>query len=185
MTQSLKGMKRVIIWTAAALMMSALRSNAGEPTSPDGLFSVQSSRSAVSLVDSKGLPVVTLRRSTTPGTTIDVSWARTSKRLIVITNNPLGSAIVGAWTEDNGATWRLAQEPDADLVTMANQAQRSAESRLIAESFTLGDWVSPDELQVKGSMKFGNHRQAEFSYVLAFASGSLVAKDYKFTLSAN
>jgi hypothetical protein len=178
-------MKRVIIWTAAALMMSALRSNGGEPTSPDGRFSVQSSRSAVSLVDSKGLPVATLRRSTTPGTTIDVSWARTSKRVVVITNNPLGSGIVGAWSEDNGATWRLAQEPDADLVTIANQAQRNAESRLIAESFTLGDWVAPDELQVKGRMKFGNQRQAEFSYLLAFASGTLVAKDYKFTLSPN
>jgi hypothetical protein len=166
-------------------MMGTFSSNAGEPTSPDGLFSVQSSRSAVSLVDSKGLPVVTLRRSTTPGTTIDVSWARTSKRVVVIINNPLGSAIVGAWNEDNGATWRLAQEPDSDLVTIANQAQRKAESRLIAESFTLGDWVAPNELQVKGSMKFGNQRQAEFSYVLAFASGSLVAKDYKFTLSPN
>ena len=71
----LKGMKKVIICTAAALIMGALRSSAGEATSPDGLFSVQSSRSAVSLVDSKGLPVVILRRSTTPGTTIDVSWA--------------------------------------------------------------------------------------------------------------
>jgi hypothetical protein len=79
----------------------------------------------------------------------------------------------------------LAQEPDADLVTIANQAQRNAESRLIAESFTLRDWISPDALQVKGSMKFGNQRQAEFSYVLAFASSALVAKDYKFTLSPN
>jgi hypothetical protein len=79
----------------------------------------------------------------------------------------------------------LAQEPDADLITIANQAQRNAESRLIAESFTPGDWVAPDELQVEGSMKFGNQRQAEFSYLLAFASGTLVAKDHKFTLSPN
>lgn len=185
MARRRKGMKRIVIWTAAALMMGALGSSAGEPTSPDGLFSVQSSRSAVSLVDSKGLPVVILRRSTTPGTTIEVSWSRTSKRLVVVTNSPLGSAIVGAWTEDNGATWRLAQEPDADLVTIANQAQRDAKSRLIAESFTLGDWISPDELQVKGSMKFGNHRQAEFSYVLAFTSGALLSKDYKITFSPN
>jgi hypothetical protein len=79
----------------------------------------------------------------------------------------------------------MAQQPDAELVTIANQAQRDAESRLIAESFTLGDWTSPDQLQVKGSMKFGNHKQAEFSYVLAFASDTLVTKDHKFTLSPN
>jgi hypothetical protein len=179
-------MKKIIIWTTTALMMGAFeKSKSAEPTSPDGLFSVQSSWTAVSLVDSKGLPKVTLRRSTTAGTTIEVSWARTSKRVVVVTNNPLGSAIVAAWTEDNGTTWRTAQQSEAELVTIANQAQRDAGSRLIAESFTLGEWTSPDELQVKGSMKFGNHKRAEFSYLLAFGSGAVVSKAYKFTLSPN
>jgi hypothetical protein len=166
-------------------MVGAVESKSGEPISPDGLFSVQSSRAAVSLVDAKGLLLATLKRSTMPGTTIDVSWAQTSKRVVVVTNNPLGSALVAAWTDDNGTNWRMAQQPDSELVTIANQAQRDAKSRLIAESFTLGDWKSPDELQVKGNMKFVNKKQAEFSYVLAFASGALVTKDYEFTLSPN
>jgi len=167
------------------LLTTAFSAKSTEANSPDGLYSIQSSRSGVSLVDSKGQSLITLIRSTTGGTKIEISWAPTSKRVVVATNSALGSAIVAAWTDDNGATWRKALEPDADQTTIANQAQRDARSRLIAESLTLGDWRSPDELQVKGNMKFSNHTQAEFSYSLEFGSGVLAAKDYKFTLSQN
>jgi len=176
-------MKTIILWAAAALLTTAFAAKSAEANSPDGLYSIESSRSGVSLLDAKGQPLVTLIRSTTGGTKIDISWAPTSKRVVVATNSPLGSAIVAAWTDDNGATWRKTLEPDADLTNIANQAQRDAGSRLIAESLTLGDWGSPDELQVKGNMKFSNHMKAEFSYGLEFGSGALLAKDYKFTLS--
>ena len=189
-------MKTVIICASAALLLTAFTGKSTEANSPDGLYSIQSSRS-VSLVDSKGQSLITLIRSTTGNTKIEVSWAPTSKRVVVATNSALGSAIVGAWTDDNGATWRKCLEPDADQTTIINQAQRDAGSRLVAESLTLGDWGSPNELQVKGSMTFSNHKQAEFSYVLEFKSGIgkldrqgyeegiVVAKDYKFTPSQN
>ena len=180
-----QGMKTIIIWAAAALLTTAFAAKSADANSPDGLYSIQSSRSGVLLVDSKGQSLITLIRSTTGGTKIEISWAPTSKRVIVATNSALGSAIVAAWTDDNGATWRKALEPDADQTNIANQAQRDAGNRLIAESLTLGDWGSPDELQIKGKMKFSNHKQAEFSYGLEFGSGVLVTKDYKFTLSQN
>ena len=180
-----QGMKTTIIWAAAALLTTAFAAKSTDANSPDGLYSIQSSRSGVSLVDSKGQSLITLIRSTTGGTKLEISWAPTSKRVVVATNSALGSAIVAAWTDDNGATWRKALEPDAYQTNIANQAQRDAGNRLIAESLTLGDWGSPDELQIKGNMKFSNHKQAEFSYGLEFGSGVLVAKDYKFTLSQN
>jgi hypothetical protein len=178
-------MKTIIIWAAAALLTTSFAAKSTEANSPDGLYSIQSSRSGVSLVDSKGQSLITLIRSTTGGTKIEISWAPTSKRVVLATNSALGSAIVAAWTDDNGATWTKALEADADQTNISNQAQRDTGSRLIAESLTLGDWGSPDELQVKGNMKFSNHKQAEFSYGLEFGSGVLVAKDYKFTLPEN
>jgi hypothetical protein len=178
-------MKTITIGVAAVLLLTAFTAKSTETNSPDGLYSIQNSRPGVWLVDSKGLPLIKLIPSMTSDTKIEISWAPTSKRVIAATNSPLGSAIVAAWTDDNGATWRKAQEADADQTTIANQAQRDAGSRLIAESLTLGDWGSPDELQVKGSMKFSNHKQAEFSYNLEFQEGVLLTKDYKFTLAEN
>lgn len=180
-----QNMKTIIICAAAALLTTTFAAKSTEANSPDGLYSIEYSRSGVSLVDSKGQSLVTLIRSTTGGTKIEISWAPTSKRVVVATNSALGSAIVAAWTDDNGATWRKALEPDANQTNIANRAQRDAGSRLVAESLTLGDWGSPDELQVKGNMKFSNHKQAEFSYGLEFGSGVLVTKDYKFSLSEN
>ena len=178
-------MKTIIIWAAAGLLATTFTAKSADPNSPDGLYSIQSSRSGISLVDSKGESLITLVRSMTEGTKIEVSWAPTSKRVVIATNSPLGSAIVAAWTDDNGSTWRKALEPDTDQTRIANQAQRDAGGRLIAESLTLGDWGSPDKLHVKGNMKFSNHRQAEFNYGLEFESGVLVAKDYEFKLSEN
>ncbi len=178
-------MKTINICVAAVLLLTAFAAKSTEANSPDGLYSIQNSRSGVWLADSKGLPLITLTPPLTSGTKIDISWAPTSKRVVVATTGPLGSAIVGAWTDDHGATWRKALEADADQTRMANQGQRDAGSRLIAESLTLGDWGSPNELQVKGSMKFGNHKQAEFSYSLEFKEGVLLAQDYKFALAQN
>jgi hypothetical protein len=178
-------MKTITICVAAVLLLTAFTAKSTEANSPDGLYSIQNSRSGVWLVDSKGLPLITLIPAMTSGTKIEISWAPTSKRVVVATNSPLGSAIVAAWSDDNGATWRKALEADADQTTIANQAQREAGSRLIAESLTLGNWGSPEELQVKGSMKFSNHMQAEFSYSLEFKEGVLLAKDYKFALAQN
>jgi hypothetical protein len=178
-------MKTVTICAAAALLLTGFAAKSAEANSPDGHFAVQYSRSGVFLVDAKGQWLITLIRSTTGDAKFEVSWAPTSKRVVVVTNSALGSEIVAAWTDDNGATWGKAREPDADLTRIANQAQRDAGGRSIAESFTLGDWKSPDELQVEGKMKFSNHKHAEFSYGLQFGEGVLVAKDYKFTLSQN
>ena len=124
-------------------LTTAITAKSTDATSPDGLYSIQSSRSGVSLVDSKGQSLITLIRSMTGGTKFEISWAPTSKRVVVATNSALGSAIVAAWTDDNGATWRKALEPDAYQTNIANQAQRDAGNRLIAESLTLGDWGSP------------------------------------------
>jgi hypothetical protein len=178
-------MKTVILCATAALLLTGFAAKSAEANSPDGLYAVQYSRSGVFLVDAKGQALITLIRSTTGDTKFEVSWAPTSKRVVVVTNSALGSEIVAAWTDNNGATWGQAREPDADLTRIANQGQRDAGGRSIAESFTLGDWKSPDELQVKGKMKFSNHKQAEFSYGLRFGEGVLVAKDYKFILSPN
>ena len=190
-------MKTVIIGASAALLLTAFTGKSTEANSPDGLYSIQSSRS-VSLVDSKGQSLITLIQSTTGNTKIEVSWAPTSKRVVVATNSAL-------WVRQSSGpgpttmvpTWRKCLELDADQTAIINQPQRDAGSRLVAESLTLGDWGSPNELQVKGSMTFSNHKQAEFSYVLEFKSGIgkldrrgyeegiLVAKDYKFTSSQN
>jgi hypothetical protein len=178
-------MKTLTLCVTAALLLSGFAANSSEANSPDGLFAIQYSRSGVVLVDLKGQELLTLIRSTTGDTKFEVSWAPTSKHVVIVTNSALGSEIVAAWTSNNGLTWAKALEPDADLTKIANQAQRDAGSRLIAESFTLGDWISPDELQVKGRLKFSNHRQAEFTYGVQFGEGVIFAKDYKFTLSQN
>jgi hypothetical protein len=164
---------------------TAITAKSTGATSPDGLYSIQSSRSEVSLVDSQGQSLITLIPSMTGGTKIEISWAPTSKRVVVANEQRFG---LGNRRGLDRRQWRDLEESSRTR-RLPNQYCKSSPTGRgkpincrIAYVRRLG---IPDELQIKGNMKFSNHKQAEFSCGIEFGSGVLVTKDYKFTLSQN
>ena len=83
-------MKTVTICAAAASLLTGFAAKSAEANSPDGHFAVQYSRSGVFLVDAKGQWLITLIRSTTGDAKFEVSWAPTSKRVVVVTKQRSG-----------------------------------------------------------------------------------------------
>jgi hypothetical protein len=144
-------------------------------TAPDGRWSIQitnlESKPAIAIFNSSGRPVVIVDRDTTGSTQFAAKWSPDSNKVVLLDQAPLGSGITAAWFD--GTKWHATVEPDSDL----SQAEALANSQGItgdvkAEERTLGDWISPDTIQIRGKLRYLGGKQFPYSYNLQIIPGS-------------
>jgi hypothetical protein len=154
--------------TAAALLLTALSVNPTTVFSPDRQFAVAVG-SDLTIVDSSSQPLLTLVQNTAGDTSIQVGWSPDSQRVVVVETSGRGSDIVAAWREDN--TWHRTIELDGDLAQVIRQGEQARGGRLVADTRTLGGWISNNALQVHGEMTFSGNQKYDYSYTLEFVHG--------------
>lgn len=152
----------------ATFLLAALAGKATTVVSPDRQFGLQA-ETDLTIVDASGQPLLTLVPNTAGDTSIQVGWSPDSQRVVVVETSGRGTDIVAAWREDN--TWRRTIELDSDLAGIISQGEQARGGRLVAETRTLGGWISNNAVQVNGQMTFSGNQQYNYAYTLEFVHG--------------
>ena len=165
-------MKRIALALLIVTILSQYCQAAKLADSPDGKWSIQTTtQGSVAIFSSAGDPVIAIDRGTTGSERLRAKWSGDSKSVILLDQAPLGSGISGAWFD--GARWHATVESDSDL----NQAKALAKSQVVsgevkAEDRELGDWLSRDTIQIRGSLRYLGGEKFSYSYDLQIVPGS-------------
>lgn len=155
------------ILSAGAAWLFTMPARADQAVSPDGRFKVKTNLS-IEVVDASGTPVILLDKNAEAMKRVEVAWSADSQRMVVAEDIGRGSSILAAWRD--GAAWHKAFQLDADREAIVRALQRHGAGRLVADQRSLGQWVSPEALTVKGQLTFSNGRRVAYAYTLKFAS---------------
>lgn len=143
-------------------------------TSPDGRWTIRTTTGetnpAVAIFNTDGRPVAIIDRDTTGSKRVAAKWSSDSNKVVLLDQAPLGSGIIAAWFD--GTNWHAAAEPDNDL----RQAEALAKSQGLrgdvkAEQRELGDWISPDIVQIRGTLRYLGGKEFPYSYNLQIVPG--------------
>jgi hypothetical protein len=140
--------------------------------SPDGNWRVQTTAGdTVAIFNSGGQPVITLDRGIKGPKQLNVKWSGDSQAVVLLDQAPLGSGIIAAWSD--GAKWHATVELDSDIKQVEALAEaRGVSGELKAEQRTLGDWISPDTIQVHGILRYLGGKEFPYTYTLEVVPGS-------------
>ena len=168
-------MKRILLTLFIAAVLGQQCKGAKLASSPDGNWSVetitQDTKPAVAIFNSRGHPVVVIDRDTTGSKLVRAKWSPDSKQVVLLDQAPLGSGIVAAWFD--GAKWHATVEQDRDLSDVEALAdRRGINGDVKAEERMLGDWIFPDTIQIRGTLRYMGGKKFLYSYNLQIIPGS-------------
>jgi hypothetical protein len=144
-------------------------------SSPDRRWTLQTTtregNPAIAIFDSDDRPAVILYRDTTGDGEVVAKWSADSKKVVLLAQAPLGSGITAAWFD--GTNWHATTEPDNDL----SHAKALAKIQVVtgdvkAEERALGDWISPDTIQIHGTLRYMDGKEFPYSYELQIIPGT-------------
>ena len=168
-------MERILLTLFIAAVLGQQCKGAKLASSPDGNWSVetitQDTKPAVAIFNSRGHPVVVIDRDTTGSKLVRVKWSPDSKQVVLLDQAPLGSGIVAAWFD--GAKWHATVESDSDLSDVEALANsHGINGDVKAEERMLGDWIFPDTIQIRGTLRYMGGKRFLYSYNLQIIPGS-------------
>jgi len=164
-------MKRIALALLIVTILSRYCQAAKLADSPDGKWTIQTTtQGSVAIFNSAGDPAIAIDRGTTGSERLRAKWSSDSKAVILLDQAPRGSGITAAWFD--GAIWHATVEPDSDLGQAEALAHKGISGYLKAEERTLGDWISADTIQVRGSLRYLGGEKFSYSYDLQIVPGS-------------
>lgn len=141
--------------------------------SPDGNWMVETTAqdAKAAIFNSAGQAVVILDRDLTGPKQLNAKWSGDSRAVVLLDQAPRGSGIIAAWSD--GGKWHATVESDSDV----DRAQALAKSQGIegvvkAEDRTLGDWISHDTIQIRGTLHYLGGKEFAYTYNLQVVPGS-------------
>ena len=168
-------MKRISLIVLVAAIPGQFCQAAKLVSSPNGNWNVETTTHgtnlAVAIFNTAGRPVTVIDRDTTGSKSVSAKWAPDSKQVVLLDQAALGSGIVAAWFD--GDKWHATVEPDSDLSAVEDLAKSNGiNGEVKAEERSLGDWISPDTIQIRGTLHYQSGKVFSYSYKLQIIPGS-------------
>jgi hypothetical protein len=176
---------KIKLFVLMTICISSL-SQAKNVVSPDGKYAVRAEET-ITLVDVKsGQTLLVLSKNTAGATRVEVAWASDSRKVAMVEDWPLGSAVFAAWTDTPEQTlldqatssprpdvWHKTLQADADEKAIIHQAEQEFGGRLVSENRVFAGWLSPDAIRVKGEMHFSSGKRCAYQYTLHFLTNAV------------
>jgi hypothetical protein len=160
-----KNLLAILLTTAAGM------AHASSVASPDGRFRVEIGTN-IDIDNAAGERVLQLAQGTGMDQRILVSWNAAGDRVVIVENSRRGSDVIAAWRQDG--IWHKTGEAENEGNEFTAGLERQF-GRIVSERRSIAGWVSPDALEIRGSMTFAGGHTVAYRYTLRFVGDQRVS----------